>query len=74
MQSQTLKRYLRYSLLVASLTLSAASAKSQERKALPVNDLPIIQNNCPGNLVTNGNFTNGITRGAKKPGANTDRF
>jgi len=47
MQSQTLKRYLRYSLLVASLTLSAASAKPQERKALPANEIPIVKSDCP---------------------------
>jgi hypothetical protein len=37
MQSQTLKRYLAFSLLVASFTLSASSAKPQERKA-PANE------------------------------------
>jgi hypothetical protein len=47
MQGQNLKRYLAYSLLLASFILSASSAKSQERKTLPMNELPIIKNNCP---------------------------
>ena len=47
MQSQTLKRFLAYSLLVASFALSAASARSQELKALPNYGLPIVKGDCP---------------------------
>lgn len=50
MQSHTLKRYLAYSLLVASFTLlvASASAQQQERKALPLdNTAPIVQSECP---------------------------
>jgi hypothetical protein len=57
MQSQTLKRYLAYSLLlVASCALSAASTSAQDRRtqqlqdrnALPINvALPVVQSECP---------------------------
>lgn len=47
MQSQTQKRYLTYLLLVASLTLSAASASPQERRAQPNDEHSIIQSPCP---------------------------
>ena len=50
MLSQTLKRYLAYSLLLAGFTLSAASASAQqpERRALPINGvLPVVQSECP---------------------------
>jgi hypothetical protein len=50
MHSKTLKRYLAYSLLVASFGLPAASAKQQERqerKAQPNFELPIVKGECP---------------------------
>jgi hypothetical protein len=47
MQSQTLKRYLVYSLVVASFALTVAIAKPQERKALPKDPLPIVRGDCP---------------------------
>lgn len=47
MQSQTLKRFITYSLLVASFALSAASARSQELKALANYGLPIVKGDCP---------------------------
>ena len=47
MQSRTLKRFLAYSLLVASFVMPAASAKQQERKALPNDALPINKSDCP---------------------------
>ncbi|MEK6336012.1 MAG: hypothetical protein AABM67_13870 [Acidobacteriota bacterium] len=47
MQRQTLKRFLGYSLVVASFALLATSAKPQERKAPPNNELPIVKGDCP---------------------------
>jgi len=47
MQKQTLKRFLRYSLVLASFALLAPSAKPQERKALPNYGLPIVKGDCP---------------------------
>jgi hypothetical protein len=48
MLSQTLKRYLVYPLLVASFALTAASPRSQDRRALPIaNELPVAQGSCP---------------------------
>lgn len=48
MQRRTLKRFLAYSLLVASLALAAASAKPQERQAQPLNGaVPIVKGECP---------------------------
>jgi len=47
MQNQRLKRHLQYSLLVAILALSAASAKPQDRKAVPINEIPIVRGDCP---------------------------
>ena len=43
MQTQRLKQYLRYSLLGASLALSAASARPQGRNY----ELPIVKGECP---------------------------
>lgn len=47
MQSKTQKRYLAYLLLLAVFALTAASASSQERKALPNNEGPITNAACP---------------------------
>ncbi len=48
MQRTTLKRYLAYSLLLASFILSASVAQSQDRRALPLNDAQIItKGTCP---------------------------
>ena len=49
MQSQTIIRCLAYLLLVATLTLPAASAQQQERKAaLPIDkEIPIVKGDCP---------------------------
>lgn len=47
MQSKTQKRYLAYLLLLAVFALSAASASSQERKALPNTEGPISNTACP---------------------------
>jgi len=63
MQNQKQKRYLAYLLLVATFALSAASASSQERKAPPADEkLPQVKG-CPGNIVANGDFTNGLVAG-----------
>jgi len=64
MQSQKLKRFLVYSLLIASFAQSAASASSQERKAAPGNDeLPIIKSPCPKpiSLTLTANTPNVVT-------------
>lgn len=48
MRSQTPKRFLVYSLLVASLTMSVVARQQQERKAAPIKDeLLLVKGDCP---------------------------
>jgi hypothetical protein len=48
MRRHTLRRYVAYSLLLASLTLTALPAKPQERKVAPPSDVvPVLQGACP---------------------------
>ena len=51
MHSKTLKRYLAYSLLVASLILPTTSVKPQQRKVSPNELPPIIKPDCPSPIV-----------------------
>ena len=47
MHSETLKRFLAYSLLLAVLALPAASVKPQQRQGPPKDELPIVKGDCP---------------------------
>ena len=64
MRHQTLRRYLAYTLLVASLALATtASVKPQERKAQPVDAVPGVKGDCPRPIA--------MTLTASTPNANT---
>lgn len=63
MQNQTVKRFLTYALLFASFALTAASAKPQEQKKLPI-ELPIvlpIKGGCPNPIAVTLTATNPTT-------------